>query len=135
MGGYLYGNVQGYSDIHQMAYLASSLCCVGALAGLSHQSTSRAGNALGKYIYTRIMVSAIIGRDDNKKAVDRERYNDLKNTSTTSQRGKSLGTRLRRPLFPTKFCLYFSGISLDPQLPSVYTSYDMDVWKCIKGRF
>jgi NAD(P) transhydrogenase len=63
MGGYLYGNVQGYSDIHQMAYLASSLCCVGALAGLSHQSTSRAGNALGKYIYTRIMVSAIIGRD------------------------------------------------------------------------
>jgi hypothetical protein len=81
------------------------------------------------------MVSAIIGRDDNKKAVDRERYNDLKNTSTTSQRGKSLGTRLRRPLFPTKFCLYFSGISLDPQLPSVYTSYDMDVWKCIKGRF
>ena len=48
MGGYLYGNVQGYSDIHQMAYLASSLCCVGALAGLSHQTTSRAGNALGK---------------------------------------------------------------------------------------
>ncbi|XP_028401646.1 NAD(P) transhydrogenase, mitochondrial-like [Dendronephthya gigantea] len=47
MGGYLYGNYQGYSDIHQMAYLASSLCCVGALAGLSHQTTSRAGNALG----------------------------------------------------------------------------------------
>ena len=25
---------QGYPEIHQMAYLASSLCCVGALAGL-----------------------------------------------------------------------------------------------------
>lgn len=30
-----------------MAYLAASLCCVGALAGLSSQSTSRLGNALG----------------------------------------------------------------------------------------
>ena len=30
-----------------MAYLASSLCCVGALAGLSTQPTSRLGNALG----------------------------------------------------------------------------------------
>lgn len=52
MGGYLYGNYQGYSDIHQMAYLASSLCCVGALAGLSHQTTSRAGNALGKETFS-----------------------------------------------------------------------------------
>lgn len=50
MGGYFYGNMKGYSDIHQMAYLASSLCCVGALAGLSHQTTSRAGNALGKFV-------------------------------------------------------------------------------------
>ena len=30
-----------------MAYLASSLCCVGALAGLSAQPTARMGNALG----------------------------------------------------------------------------------------
>ena len=48
MGGYLYGNAKGYGDIHQMAYLASSLCCIGALAGLSNQKTSRVGNALGK---------------------------------------------------------------------------------------
>lgn len=34
----------GFPEIHQMAYLASSLCCVGALAGLSSQSTSRVGN-------------------------------------------------------------------------------------------
>lgn len=51
MGGYFYGNAKGYGDIHQMAYLASSLCCVGALAGLSHQTTSRAGNALGREMY------------------------------------------------------------------------------------
>jgi NAD(P) transhydrogenase len=30
-----------------MAYLTSSLCCVGALAGLSTQKTSRLGNTLG----------------------------------------------------------------------------------------
>ena len=28
-------------------YLGSGLCCVGALAGLSNQSTARLGNALG----------------------------------------------------------------------------------------
>lgn len=33
----------GYPEIHQMAYLASSLCCIGALAGLSSQSSSRLG--------------------------------------------------------------------------------------------
>lgn len=31
----------------QMMYLGSGLCCVGALAGLSSQTTSRLGNALG----------------------------------------------------------------------------------------
>lgn len=30
-----------------MMYLGSGLCCVGALAGLSAQNTSRLGNALG----------------------------------------------------------------------------------------
>jgi len=38
---------QGYNEVHQMAYLASSLCCVGALGGLSSQPTARLGNALG----------------------------------------------------------------------------------------
>lgn len=37
----------GYPDIHQMTYLAASLCCVGALTGLSSQKTSRIGNILG----------------------------------------------------------------------------------------
>jgi len=48
LGSYGWGVHMGYGEIHQMAYLASSLCCVGALAGLSSQSTSRLGNVLGQ---------------------------------------------------------------------------------------
>jgi len=47
IGGYAAAKMAGYPDIDQMAYLASSLCCVGALAGLSTQTSSRQGNALG----------------------------------------------------------------------------------------
>lgn len=48
LAGYGYCAQSGaYPDIHQMAYLAASLCCVGALTGLSSQTTSRLGNALG----------------------------------------------------------------------------------------
>ncbi|KAL0154193.1 hypothetical protein M9458_050519, partial [Cirrhinus mrigala] len=46
VGGYGASLVGGYS-IEQMMYLGSGLCCVGALAGLSAQGTSRLGNALG----------------------------------------------------------------------------------------
>lgn len=37
LGGYGYAAVSGCPEIHQMAYLAASLCCVGALGGLSSQ--------------------------------------------------------------------------------------------------
>jgi len=47
LGAYGWAVSQGYPEVHQMAYLASSLCCVGALAGLSAQPTARLGNALG----------------------------------------------------------------------------------------
>jgi len=47
LGSYAWAAHAGYAEIHQMAYLAASLCCVGALAGLSSQSTSRLGNVLG----------------------------------------------------------------------------------------
>lgn len=48
LSGYGYLAQSGaYPDVHQMAYLAASLCCVGALTGLSSQTTSRLGNALG----------------------------------------------------------------------------------------
>ncbi|XP_076270072.1 NAD(P) transhydrogenase, mitochondrial-like [Rhynchophorus ferrugineus] len=47
LGGYGYAAMAGLSEVHQAAYLAASLCCVGALAGLSSQATSRMGNNLG----------------------------------------------------------------------------------------
>ncbi|XP_060516948.1 NAD(P) transhydrogenase, mitochondrial-like [Cylas formicarius] len=47
LGGYSYAAMSGLAEIHQAAYLAASLCCVGALAGLSSQTTSRMGNNLG----------------------------------------------------------------------------------------
>ncbi|KAF5912094.1 hypothetical protein HPG69_003368 [Diceros bicornis minor] len=46
VGGYLAALYSGY-NIEQIMYLASGLCCVGALAGLSTQGTARLGNALG----------------------------------------------------------------------------------------
>jgi H+-translocating NAD(P) transhydrogenase len=47
MGAYYYGISHGYTDVNNLAYLTSSLCCVGALGGLSSQPTARLGNALG----------------------------------------------------------------------------------------
>ncbi|KAJ7994822.1 hypothetical protein DPEC_G00253450 [Dallia pectoralis] len=46
IGGYGASVAAGY-NIEQMMYLGSGMCCVGALAGLSSQKTSRLGNALG----------------------------------------------------------------------------------------
>ncbi|CAH0557319.1 unnamed protein product [Brassicogethes aeneus] len=47
LGGYGWAATQGLPEVHQAAYLAASLCCVGALGGLSSQATSRLGNNLG----------------------------------------------------------------------------------------
>ncbi|ULT82647.1 hypothetical protein L3Y34_012116 [Caenorhabditis briggsae] len=47
LGGYGYGLYAAAPLITSYAYLGSSLCCVGALAGLSSQKTARVGNALG----------------------------------------------------------------------------------------
>ena len=44
LGSYGWGAMAGsYPDIHQATYFAASLCCVGALSGLSNQTTSRVG--------------------------------------------------------------------------------------------
>lgn len=50
-----------FPDIQQMGYLASSLCCVGALGGLSSQSTSRQGNALGMIGVSGGMLATLTG--------------------------------------------------------------------------
>lgn len=44
LGSYGYAaSTNMFPDIHQATYLAASLCCVGALTGLSSQTTSRIG--------------------------------------------------------------------------------------------
>merc|ERR1712209_291545 len=47
LAAYGYAVSQGYPEVHQMAYLTSGLCCIGALGGLSAQPTARLGNSLG----------------------------------------------------------------------------------------
>uniref|UniRef100_A0A915HH40 proton-translocating NAD(P)(+) transhydrogenase n=1 Tax=Romanomermis culicivorax TaxID=13658 RepID=A0A915HH40_ROMCU len=47
LAAYGYGAVNGCGQVHSLAYLGSSLACVGALAGLSSQKTCRIGNTLG----------------------------------------------------------------------------------------
>ncbi|CAF2923167.1 unnamed protein product [Rotaria sp. Silwood2] len=47
VGVYAWASQQDYHDINHLAYLAASLCCVGALGGLSNQKTARLGNSLG----------------------------------------------------------------------------------------
>merc|ERR1711892_891776 len=47
LASYGYAVSAGYPEVHQMGYLASGLCCIGALGGLSAQPTARLGNALG----------------------------------------------------------------------------------------
>merc|ERR1719331_2311695 len=41
LAAYGYAVSQGYPEVHQMAYLASGLSCIGALGGLSSQPTAR----------------------------------------------------------------------------------------------
>ncbi|GIY23905.1 NAD(P) transhydrogenase, mitochondrial [Caerostris darwini] len=59
VGGYAALAAAGYPEIHQMAYLGSSLCCVGALAGLASQKTARLGNALGMVGVSAGLVSTL----------------------------------------------------------------------------
>jgi len=47
LSGYAYTRSSGLTEVIQMGYLASSLCCIGGIAGLSKQSTARIGNSLG----------------------------------------------------------------------------------------
>merc|ERR1712168_789779 len=59
LASYGYAMSQGYPEVHQMAYLASGLACIGALGGLSAQPTARLGNALGMIGVTAGIASTI----------------------------------------------------------------------------
>merc|ERR1711970_1665974 len=59
LASYGYAVANGYPEIRQMGYLASGLCCIGALGGLSAQPTARLGNALGMIGVTSGIASTI----------------------------------------------------------------------------
>merc|ERR1719357_1932773 len=59
LASYGYAVANGYPEIHQMGYLASGLCCIGALGGLSAQPTARLGNALGMIGVTAGIASTV----------------------------------------------------------------------------
>lgn len=60
LGTYGAGQLSGY-DLQTIGYLAASLCCVGALSGLSSQVTSRQGNALGMIGVSTGMLATLMG--------------------------------------------------------------------------
>eukprot|EP00731_Ephydatia_muelleri_P026932 Em0018g1032a len=61
LGGYLGAHMHGFPDIQQMGYLAASLCCVGALTGLSSQGSARVGNAMGMIGVSTGIVATLAG--------------------------------------------------------------------------
>ncbi|XP_071479344.1 NAD(P) transhydrogenase, mitochondrial-like [Diadema antillarum] len=60
IGSYLGAEMTGYS-MQDIAYLAGSLCCVGALSGLSSQESCRVGNALGMIGVSTGMIATLVG--------------------------------------------------------------------------
>nr|AAK18179.1 nicotinamide nucleotide transhydrogenase [Acetabularia acetabulum] len=47
LGLYVYGMYNGLSNLNQMAYLISGMCCIFAIGSLASQETAEFGNALG----------------------------------------------------------------------------------------
>ena len=57
LAAYGYAVSQGYPEVHQMAYLTSGLCCIGALGGLSAQPTARLGTYIGGVTFTGSLIA------------------------------------------------------------------------------
>uniref|UniRef100_A0A183CD08 NAD(P) transhydrogenase, mitochondrial n=1 Tax=Globodera pallida TaxID=36090 RepID=A0A183CD08_GLOPA len=47
IGTYAFGALNGFEEMHAIGAFASSLCCIGAISGLSSQNSARIGNSLG----------------------------------------------------------------------------------------
>ena len=59
IGGLIASYLSGASAVYSMGYLASALCCIGGINGLSTQKTARIGNALGVIGVTSGIVTAL----------------------------------------------------------------------------
>jgi hypothetical protein len=51
LASYAWAYSQGYPEVHQMAYLAASLCCVAAFAGMSRYEMSQLLSCQGMDYY------------------------------------------------------------------------------------
>jgi NAD(P) transhydrogenase len=78
----------GYSNLTQMAYLASSVFCVLSLGGLSSQTTARVGNAMGM-MGVSIGLAATLGALTATPAV----YGQI---ALTAAAGGAIGTYIAR---------------------------------------
>ncbi|CDW54789.1 NAD(P) transhydrogenase, mitochondrial [Trichuris trichiura] len=67
LGGYGYGLYTKVPEINSLCYLGASLACVGALAGLSSQTTCRLGNNLGMIGVAGAMASTIGALEPSKE--------------------------------------------------------------------
>lgn len=59
IGGVVAAHYMGFSGVYTMGYLASSLCCMGGITGLSAQKSARFGNALGNIGVAGGMITAL----------------------------------------------------------------------------
>ena len=57
LAAYGYAVSQSNPEVHQMAYLTSGLCCIGALGGLSAQPTARLGTYIGGVTFTGSLIA------------------------------------------------------------------------------
>lgn len=55
----LLGHLSGFTHVYQMGYLVASLACIGGIAGLASQKTSRLGSALGNIGVSSGIVTAL----------------------------------------------------------------------------
>ncbi|MCP3685952.1 MAG: Re/Si-specific NAD(P)(+) transhydrogenase subunit alpha [bacterium] len=58
-GSIIGAHYSGLTGIYSMGYLASSLCCIGGITGLSSQKTARLGNSLGQIGISSGIVTAL----------------------------------------------------------------------------
>eukprot|EP01098_Paradermamoeba_levis_P004026 TRINITY_DN1760_c0_g1_i6.p1 TRINITY_DN1760_c0_g1~~TRINITY_DN1760_c0_g1_i6.p1 ORF type:complete len:1034 (+),score=396.39 TRINITY_DN1760_c0_g1_i6:257-3358(+) len=113
--GYFGAVFAGFSFVHQLAYLASSLFCVLSLGGLSSQSTARVGNALGVLGVT-IGILATLGTLSVTPAV-------FAQIALTAGLGGALGTLISKKVavtdLPQLVAAFHSFVGLAAVLTSV----------------
>lgn len=108
-----------HPEIHKMAYLASAVCCISSIAGLSQISTSRMGNAFG-IVGVSTGIAATYGMLDPSPAVATQ-------MALLAGGGGLLGYRIAAQVTPTGLpqlvALFHSFVGMAATLTCVGTHY------------